>query len=571
MKKALIITSILLASSASATPLTRYFPDFALASLEFSDLQESVQQTGSFGQDTLKFLSTAADQALQEMAPDLGFSGPVRELTVRSMVGSIRDISVAAYSGKDNPEFLAVIRLTPKNIIVNNLTDAFNNVIKSYPARRKMREGNYLAAVDSGLAIGLGNNLMYISSNTELLRGYLKRLNGANSPVLTNNAVYKAGFTETGNGFIKQMINYYAVAQYLQRSPYGRELPQRTFSALRTLNYITSSSDIVDDGLETRGLTALNANGGDAALYKLLTFTPEKLELLSDMPATAPSVSVGSIDTSGWLEYVQSWLPDVGFSASEQRQATEVFADLKERLGNEWGMIAPTVTNYNSASLAALFGVSSITPTSSITSGFDGDTLYYAKTKDGASVLDDLEVALKDAFESELDSSDSSANSSNTNVEEVTFTVQRAPIGGFDTVILNQSINYQNKTTEANFFIVNKNNTIIIGTDQAKLEGYLTAPSVLENPIFNTIKIPERVNGVQYIAPVRMTRAQIDAMIGDLLKATQLEQDVPQGVVIAFGDWFDSWASRTQVGHGYSLIEGNKLRSYNKTGFSWNK
>jgi hypothetical protein len=568
MKKALILTAFILSSSALATPLTRYFPDYALASLEFSDLQESVQQTGSFGQDTLKFLSTAIDQTLQETAPDLGFSGPIRELTVRTMVASIRDVSVAVYSGKSDPEFLAVIRLTPKNILVNNLINTFNNVLKSYPANRKLREGNYLATFDSSLVVGVGNNLMYVSSNADLLRGYLKRLNGQNAPVLTNNAVYKSGFADTGNGFIKQMINYYAVAQYLQRSPYGSSLPTRTFAALRTLNYTTSSSDIIDDGLETRGLTQLNANGGDAALFKLLTFTPDKLELLSEMPATAPSVSVAAIDTSGWLEYVQSWLPDAGLSAKEQREASDIFVQLKERLGNEWGIIAPTVQNYSSASLAALFGASSLTPSSSLAGNFDADTFYYAKTKDGTAVLNDLEVALRDAFESDT-TTDSS--SSNADVEEITFTVQRAPIGGFDTVILNQSVNFQNKSTEANFFIVNKNNTIVIGVDQAKLEGYLTAPTVFENPIFNTIKLPERINGVQYIAPVRMTRTQIDTMITDLLKATRLERDVPQNVVAAFGDWFDSWASRTQVSHGYSLVEGNKLRSYGKTGFSWNK
>ncbi len=566
MKKALITTAFILSSSALATPLTRYFPDYALASLEFSDLQESVQQTGSFGQDTLKFLSTAIDQTLQEAAPDIGFSGPVRDFTVRTMVASIRDISVAAYSGKENPEFLAVIRLTPKNIVVNNLANAFNNIIKSYPANRKLREGNYLAAVDGGMAIGVGNNLMYVSSNADLLRGYLKRLNGQNSPVLTNNAVYKAGFTNTGDGFIKQMINYYAVAQYLQRSPYGSDLPQRTFAALRTLNYVVSSSDIIEDGLETRGLTQLNANGGDAALFKLLTFTPEKLELLNELPATAPSIAVTAIDTTGWLDYVQSWLPDAGLSAKEQQEAVDVFVQLKERLGNEWGAVMSNKPNFNSASLAALFGVSSVAATSSMTNGFDSEMAYYAKTKDGTVVLNDLEVAMRDLFES-----DTTTDSSSSDVEEVTFSVQRAEVAGFDTVILNQSVNFQNNSVESNFFIVNKNNTIIIGIDQPKLESYLTAPAFTESPIFSSIKLPERTTGVQFIAPVRMTRTELDTLIADLLKATQLQNDIPEDVVSAFGDWFDSWASRTQVGYGYSTVEGDKLGSYGKMGFSWNK
>ncbi|MFN3265552.1 MAG: hypothetical protein ACK41E_01820, partial [Deinococcales bacterium] len=66
MKKYLFVVSMLAAaSSATATPLSRYFPDFPLALIEAKDLQESVRATGSFGEDTQRFLGTLLNDTLK--------------------------------------------------------------------------------------------------------------------------------------------------------------------------------------------------------------------------------------------------------------------------------------------------------------------------------------------------------------------------------------------------------------------------------------------------------------------------------------------------------------------------
>ena len=575
LRRTLLITAVTLSSSAFATafatPLTRYFPDHVLGVIEAKDLQESVTATGSFGEETQQFLGTLLNEALSsQMGKDLEIPGVLKDLTVRTMIGSIRDIAAAAYSVNGNPEFLAVVRMTPKNLIVNAFTKSFDDAIKTLPTKRKFREGNYLATLESGMAAGIGNNLFYISSNADVLKGYLRRLNGQALPVLVNNPSYQAVAADTGDGFFKQMIHYSALAQLLGRD---NTIPKRFVAILKTLNVGGSVSSIVSDGLETRGLTQLNPNGGDSALYKLLTYAPEKLELLADLPATAPSASVFATDTNNWLDYLQTWLPEMDLSASEQKDVLDVFAQLKTRLGTEWGVVNSNLPSTNSLASSLGFGGFGASTLGILGAGFLGDafspnseTVFYAKTQDGALILDDLETALQNI----LDNPESTPSEQPEEESQSVPTVERQTIEGFEALVITQTQGQGDTTRKLEVWIVNKNNTIVIGSNPTKLESYLSAVPLLENPLF-TFNLPQRISGVQFTAPVRLERSEIDAMINSTLKSLQAEQDIPANLVVAFGDWFESWTSRTQAGYGYFLAENNKLHSYGKTGFSWNK
>jgi hypothetical protein len=577
LRRNLLIAAITLSSSAFATPLTRYFPDNALGVIEAKDLQESVAQMGSFGEDTQKFLGTLLNEALSsQTGRDLEIPGLLKDLTVRTMIGSIRDVAAAAYTVNGNPEFLAVVRMTPKNLIVNAFTKSFNDAIKNTSPKQKLREGNYLATLSDGMAAGIGNNIFYISSNSDVLRGYLKRLNGQVLPVIVNNPTYQAINAGTGDGFFKHMIHYSTFAQLLQRDP---SIPKRWLTILKTLNASGSVSSIVADGVETRTLAQLNPNAGDPALYKLLTYAPEKLELLQDLPSTPPSASVFATDTNGWLDYLAAWLPEMELrDPNYQKEILDIFTKLKTRLGNEWGVVNTNLPN--TSSLASALGLANFSRYSPISAnllgslllgnalGSNSDSVFYAKTQDGALILNDLETALKNALaQAEKAPQDTSSNLPAPILE-------RKTIGGFEAVVLTRPEGQIENTKIPKFelWIVNKNNTIVLGNDQTKLEFYLSATPLLENPLFQTFNLPQEISGVQFTAPVRLERSEIDAIIASTLKSLQLEtKDVPANLLSTFGDWFESWTSRTEAGYGYFLPEGNKLRGYGKTGFSWNK
>ncbi len=556
-------SSLFVGNALAATPLTRYFPDLPLAVIEAKDLQESIGQTGSFGEDTQRFLGILFDEAIKsEFSAELDLPPALSTAAARTLVASIRDVAAAGYGVGNSVEYLIAVRFTPKNFVVNALAKSFNEATKTAQSSEKLREGNYLALLSSGFAVGVGNNILYLSSNKDLLRGYLKRLNGQALPTLNNGAAYRSVMSSTGEGFLKEMINFTALAQAYSRSG---DLTPRDAAALRTLNLLGSSAQIVSDGLETRGVTLLNPKGGDAALLKLLTYTPDSLELLNELPATAPSASVIGLDTGGWLEYAQSWFNETGLSTAERREGMAIINKLKTRLGNEWGIV--TTNSIDSGALASslsatVFGAS---PTSAL--GFLGNpgnsTAYYAKTLDGALVLNDLETA----FTGLLPKGDGATG-------DGTVTIERTEIGGFEALMLSTvSKDRQGKELRENLLIVNKNDIIVIGVDIDALDGYLTAAPLLENEYFAAFEIPANVTGVQFIAPLRLTRQEINQNITEILKAlgAGASKDVPAALQKAYGDWYESYASRTMPSYGYSSVDGNKLLSYGKSGFLWNK
>jgi hypothetical protein len=578
----LTVSLLALSSSAWATPLTRYFPDFPLAVFEAKDLQESVKATGSFGEDTQRFLGVLLNDALKSESVDvLGVPDALRDLTIRTMIASIKDVAIGAYTVQNQPQVLVSVRLTPGNPIVTTLTKLFNDEIRNLKPAKRIREGNFLA-VNDGIALGIGSNLLYLSTNADLLRSYLRRVNGQVLPVVVNNINYVTALQNTGDGFLKQMINLTSISQLLARD---KDVPKRFINSLKTLNLTASASSIVADGMETKSVTQLNPNGGDAALLKLLTYTPSSLELLKQLPITTPSAAVIATDTSGWLDYVGTWLPDLEFSAAEQKDLLSAFARLKDRLGNEWAVVGGS-NSLNPESLLTTSGLGSAL------SGFGSllspstDSVYYNNSKDGALVLSDLETAIrtemnkpveepvKPAFASPATNTPVTAPTPPVqNPEPVaptyTTTLERIKLGGFDTLEYKRTSS-EGTVSEA-IYIVNKNNTIVISANKAKLEMNLAAAPLLDNPLFKAIAFPARISGLSFTAPIRTPRSEIDAGINGLLKAFELEKDVPSSLVTAFGDWLESYTSRTEVSHGYYMADGNKLRSYGKEGFRWNK
>jgi hypothetical protein len=127
------------------------------------------------------------------------------------------------------------------------------------------------------------------------------------------------------------------------------------------------------------------------------------------------------------------------------------------------------------------------------------------------------------------------------------------------------------KPVEQSIFIVNKNNTIVIGTNREQLEKTLAANPLLELAAFKGIAFPARISGLSYNAPIRLSKDEFAKSLNDLLKTFELDQDVPANIVNATSEYLESWSNRTQIGYGYMQAEGNKLTIFGKNGFSWNK
>ena len=280
-----------------------------------------------------------------------------------------------------------------------------------------------------------------------------------------------------------------------------------------------------------------------------------------------------------------TWLPELELNATDQKNILTAFTRLKDRLGNEWAVVGSN--NFDTASLlTTLGGASVLTGLSSVLSP-TAENMYYGLVKDGATTLNDLETAIKTEFNATtapatpVSATPAPATTATamtaTPVKPTppastapTTTIARIKLAGFDALEIKEN-NPEPAQISGTFYIINKNNLIVIGTSRAQLEASLTATPLLENPLFKGIAFPSRLTGMQFSAPVRLTRAAIDKSLSDLIKTFALEKDVPANALAATGDWLESWSSRTQVSYGNFVVDGNKLKAYSKSGFSWNK
>lgn len=552
MKRLLFVGLWLLVTAlAQSTPLTRYFPDHALAVFEINDVQGALEQTGQFGEETLQTLTALAGSGLQELLEDsarqAGF-GVAANLGVRSLAGSLRDAVVAVYTNPRTaePQFLAVARLGQFGPIGRLVQDAVN---KSVQNRRipKLREGAYVAAREDEFWFGMQNGLAYLSNNADLLRGYLRRIQGNPQPVLVNGAAYRTAMGGVGRGWLRYYINLSSVAQVINRI---EPLPPKATAALRTLNVLAGAQAVTTRGVENRTLTLLNPGGGDGELYRLLTYSPERLSLPDQMGAQAVGSFVFALDVPGWLDYFLGWADFIeeieGGASSESEQARKLLADLKGYLGNEWGLTVPdTTTQYLSAGFwEQLLSLSELEDAASLRRVVEGLKGYsfFATVQDGARALEAIAVGLGN---------------------EPEVAVERLEFAG------SPGLRLASEGLEV--FLAAKANVVMIGFDRESLESTFNPRGALAAaPDFRALTLPARLTGVSLVRPIKLERTQIETLMDNALRGLGAEQaEVPASVRRSVVNWLESFYGRLETGYGYAVVNNNRLQTFGLSGFRW--
>lgn len=572
---------------AQPVPMTRYFPDNALATLELNDLQEAVDQTGQFGEETIRTLTQLAGTSLQELSDELSREsgmGALSNLGVRALLGSLRDATVALYSGPSGePLFLAAAKVGQFGVIGQLLRAGVNDSLKN-PRAARLREGNFVAIKDGDLWFGMEYGLVYLSSNPDLLRGYLRRLRGQNLPVLTRGTAYKAVMDGVGPGWARYFFNLGGIAQWLSRSPDAREVPPRVFAVLRTLNLHGAAQRITAAGVENRTLSILNPGGGDPELFRLLTYSPERLELTTQLPAQTNGAAVVALDTAGWLKYFGSWadlaLAEGEARAEEVEQFKQVLGELEGHLGTEFGISSSANgirTLTRSAMLTGGLDALSDDPVtefvSGLTSALDANVLF-AQVKDGPAALEVLESAIRTQLE----------GLSATSTRQ---TLERIELLGNPALHLNIRINTEDggqgrgssqnitprQALNFDYYLVAKGNVLWLGGNREDLEAALRAPALAADPAFNAQRWPARPAALNFALPLRLTAEQVNELIDTFAGQFDPEaaQQIPQNLRQIAVNWVVNWSSRNGVTAGHSTVRGNRVQSYSLSEFRWGR
>ena len=194
-------------------------------------------------------------------------------------------------------------------------------------------------AGDFPVVAGSIDDLYFIGSNPDAVRGVVRKAMGADEPSFADSALYErsaASFGDSSNsvGFTLDLAaltdTLQGFAGFLGNDPELSYLIERASAMLRTLGGVTGQISLTPEGLVSESLFAINPEGGDPALLELVLCDSCKVSA----PFLAPEGTVGvSASYIPWRElwtYTQDWLRGAEAMGGER---LDVKALIKDELG----------------------------------------------------------------------------------------------------------------------------------------------------------------------------------------------------------------------------------------------
>ncbi|WP_309570502.1 hypothetical protein [Deinococcus sp.] len=313
MKRHLIVSLglVALGSSAHAASLTELLPAGALLTLETRDAAGAIGRiAGLLGSvmDTVAGPDDGGTQALNGMQELL--KGSVGK------EGAVGVFTVGRPGQTYSPELLAVSR-------VDDLSaEFFGSLMKK---RTGARVGVYTFARQGDVFAGMAGGLVYVSTDKDLLMGYLGRLSGKAAPTLGVSGAYTGARRPVGAQELALYVNFSATAKVI-RGYLGKVALPRLFApvvdAVDTLGQYSAGFTTTDAGLTAASAHAANAQGKDQPLYRLLTSSTD-FHVQDIIPADAEAVQARACApetgayTARWLSRVDLFEP-LGFLSDSQ-------------------------------------------------------------------------------------------------------------------------------------------------------------------------------------------------------------------------------------------------------------
>ena len=191
---------------------------------------------------------------------------------------------------------------------------------------------------DFPFVVGNVDALFFASTDPDTARAVVRRASGSAEPSLADGALYqKAAALEAGESNLSLTLDFAALAEVLEgfggmvaSSPEDDYLVERGVALLRTLGGYAGVLSATPEGLLFESVTAVDPEGGDAALARLLL--GENVAVGSPFLAPAGSLSAAAfrLPTEELFDYVQDLLDAAPPSLEVSVNLREV---LREALG----------------------------------------------------------------------------------------------------------------------------------------------------------------------------------------------------------------------------------------------
>lgn len=565
----LAVATIMLMGGAAAQPLTNLLPNEAFAVMGVSGVGQHQAKFQPYVDEWQRLgLTDLFTEAFPEDEEgDLGDAVPAEfaGLDVFDFLGDEAWFAVSASRTSPLPAFSAVARVSTEAAAA--LQQAMDRELAGSDVQT-LTEGSIQFHVtaadelDDPVAFAIDGTFVAASSNPDVLRGVLRRYQGAAEPSFLDSR----GYAETLAPLMpSNVVMYFDLPHIVDLAePFVTGMgfdasAARLANALRTFGSYASVTRITDQGLEALSLQVLGDPTLDPALYGLLSANvPVANSAMAFADGSTISYQASGVDVGGWWNYLSELaaeLPELGVGNLNVFVAQNLGMDLNQLLFDWMGTTFAAVTPF---STVAEIGVS---PDNLL-----GDSLYLIQTTDPAAADQGLEMLISMGTMFAGAFLDPFGEDEGMPAAPTQRTVAGVNVDSYD---LGEGIVIEIAIT-GGYVVVATSSSVMDGSLQAYAAGG-ALPPVLAGLAGN---VPTGASGLLLqdgAASFRMLGQTLTSQFGLYagLIGSDIDFDAAEQASEALGQYIEFLADHAGGQYSYSVADGNVMRGYSLTAVDW--
>lgn len=569
MASVLAVAATLLLGTASAQQLTNLLPQESFAVMGVSGIGQHEAKFQPFVDEWQRLgltdLFTEAFPEDEEFDVDEAIPAEFADLDLFDFLGDEAWFAVSASRTSPLPAFSAVARLSPAAAAA--LQQTLDREVADGEFQT-LTEGNIEFRVgasdefDDPIAFAIDGNFVAVSTNPDVLRGVLRRYQGAAEPSFLDSR----GYADTVAPLLpSNMVVYFDLPHIVDLAePFVTGMGfdasvARLARALRTFGSYASVSRITNDGIETLSLQVLGDPSLDPALYDLLsTNVPASPSAQAFVDANAVSYQASGVNISGWWNYLSNLtadLQELGVGNLDEFIAQNIGLDLNQMLfswmGNTFAAVTPFTT-------VADIGV---TPDNLL-----GDSLYLIETTDPAAADMGLEMLISMGTMFAGAFLDPYGEGDGMPAAPTERTVAGVTVDSYD---IGEGVVVEVAIT-GGYVIVATSSDVMDGALQAYAAGGSLPASLAalaDNIPLGAGNVVLQDGAASFRMIGQMLTSQFGLFTG--LVSSDIDFDAAEQASEALAEYIEFLAGKAGGQYGYGVADGSVLRGYSLTGVDW--
>lgn len=393
---ALLLVAALVINTASAQALSRLLPQETFVVIGFTGVGEHEAKFQPFVNEWERLgLTDLLSQAFAEMDDEDADSEELlpaefEGLGLFDFIGDEAWLALSASRSNPLPSVSLVARVS--DAAAAALQELWN---RESAGQQVLTEGNIRFSVDDAasdpVAVALDGNFLAVSTNPDVLRGLLRRYQGAAEPNFHDSLSYSASIAPLLPGNALFHFDLDRVVDLVQPLTAGMGFDasvSRLAKVLRTIGSYTSVTRITDAGYESNSRHVFGDPSLDPELYGLLnTNIPASSSAMAFVDGSAVSYQASGWNPAGWWRYLSNLvgdLPELGVGPLDAFVRDNLGLDLSQLLFDWMGSTFALVTPFGQ-----------VTEIGMAPDNLLGDSLYLIETTDPAAATAGLKTIIE--------------------------------------------------------------------------------------------------------------------------------------------------------------------------------